>query len=111
MTFKPRKLKLEHNTRPCGLLFVYRVAYYMPVLWNNDNVFLSFVGYFVTVYCTAVTLGRILSAALGCSSLLHVQYVWRGGRVQVIYVYVCMYRNTYSKSMDQPGEVASPARG
>ena len=26
-------------------------------------------------------------------------------------VYVCMYGHTYSKSMDQPGKVASPARG
>ena len=26
-------------------------------------------------------------------------------------VYVCMYRHTYSNSMDQPGKVASPARG
>ena len=26
-------------------------------------------------------------------------------------VYVCVYGHTYSKSMDQPGEVASPARG
>ena len=26
-------------------------------------------------------------------------------------MYVCMYGHTYSKSMDQPGEVASPARG
>ena len=25
--------------------------------------------------------------------------------------YVCMYGHTYSKSMDQPGKVASPARG
>ena len=25
--------------------------------------------------------------------------------------YVCMYDHTYSKSMDQPGKVASPARG
>ena len=29
-------------------------------------------------------------------------YVW--------YVYVCMYDHTYSKSMDQPGKVANPAR-
>ena len=26
-------------------------------------------------------------------------------------VYVCMYGHTYSKSMDQPGNVANPARG
>ena len=26
-------------------------------------------------------------------------------------LYVCMYGHTYSKSMDQPGEVANPARG
>ena len=26
-------------------------------------------------------------------------------------MYVCMYGHTYSKSMDQPGKVASPARG
>ena len=25
--------------------------------------------------------------------------------------YVCMYGHTYSKSMDQPGKVANPARG
>ena len=25
--------------------------------------------------------------------------------------YVCMYGHTYSKSIDQPGKVASPARG
>ena len=35
--------------------------------------------------------------------------------VQKIYsvycMYVCMYSHTYSKSMDQPGKVASPARG
>ena len=27
-----------------------------------------------------------------------------------IIMYVCMYGHTYSKSMDQPGKVASPAR-
>ena len=27
------------------------------------------------------------------------------------YVSVCMYGHTYSKSMDQPGKVANPARG
>ena len=26
-------------------------------------------------------------------------------------MYVCMYRHTYSNSVDQPGKVASPARG
>ena len=26
-------------------------------------------------------------------------------------MYVCMYSNTYSKIMDQPGKVANPARG
>ena len=26
-------------------------------------------------------------------------------------MYVCMYGHTYSKSMDQPGKVTSPARG
>ena len=26
-------------------------------------------------------------------------------------IHVCMYGDTYSKSMDQPGEVANPARG
>ena len=26
-------------------------------------------------------------------------------------MYVCMYGDTYSKSMDQPGKVAIPARG
>ena len=26
-------------------------------------------------------------------------------------MYVCMYGHTYSKIMDQPGKVASPARG
>ena len=26
-------------------------------------------------------------------------------------VHVCMYDRTYSKSMDQPGKVANPARG
>ena len=26
-------------------------------------------------------------------------------------MYVCMYGHTYSKSMDQPGKVANPARG
>ena len=26
-------------------------------------------------------------------------------------MYVCMYGHTYSKSMDQPGKAASPARG
>ena len=28
-----------------------------------------------------------------------------------MYNYVCMYGHTYSKSTDQPGKVASPARG
>ena len=28
-----------------------------------------------------------------------------------VYMYVCMYRYTYSKGMDQPGKVANPARG
>ena len=28
-----------------------------------------------------------------------------------IYICICMYDYTYSKSMDQPGKVASPARG
>ena len=27
------------------------------------------------------------------------------------FLYQLMYRNTYSKSMDQPGKVANPARG
>ena len=31
--------------------------------------------------------------------------------LQCICMYVCMYGHTYSKSMDQPGKVASPARG
>ena len=26
-------------------------------------------------------------------------------------MYVCMYGHTYSKSIDQPGKVANPARG
>ena len=26
-------------------------------------------------------------------------------------MYVCMYGHTYSKSMDEPGKVANPARG
>ena len=25
--------------------------------------------------------------------------------------YICMYGHTYSKSMDQPGKIANPARG
>ena len=29
----------------------------------------------------------------------------------VVAPYVCMYGHTYSKSMDQPGKVANPARG
>ena len=33
--------------------------------------------------------------------------VWLAGRIYV----VSMYGQTYSKSMDQPGRVASPARG
>ena len=28
-----------------------------------------------------------------------------------ILMYVCVYGHTYSKSMDQPGKVANPARG
>ena len=28
-----------------------------------------------------------------------------------MYMCVCMNRNTYCKSMDQPGKVANPARG
>ena len=35
--------------------------------------------------------------------------VYSSGTVDVA-LYVCMYGHTYSKSMDQPGEVASPAR-
>ena len=29
----------------------------------------------------------------------------------IIIAHVCMYGHTYSKSMDQPGKVANPARG
>ena len=29
----------------------------------------------------------------------------------MLYIYVCKYGHTYSKSMDQPGKVDSPARG
>ena len=29
----------------------------------------------------------------------------------VVFMYVCMYGHTYSKSMDQPGKVANFARG
>ena len=34
-------------------------------------------------------------------------------KVPAIYVfmYVCMYSHTYSKSMNQPGKIANPARG
>ena len=28
-----------------------------------------------------------------------------------VFMYVCMYGHTYSKSMDKPGRVANPARG
>ena len=28
-----------------------------------------------------------------------------------IFMYVCMYGHTYSRSMDQPGKVANPSRG
>ena len=31
--------------------------------------------------------------------------------LHIIVVHVCMYEYTYSKSIDQPGKVASPARG
>ena len=34
------------------------------------------------------------------------KHVWLSERL-----HVCMYGHTYSKSMDQPGKVASPARG
>ena len=34
-----------------------------------------------------------------------------GRPARTVYVYVCMYGHTYSKSMDQPGKVANPARG
>ena len=36
---------------------------------------------------------------------------WLVGRKRTGIMYVCMYGHTYSKSMDQPGNVASPARG
>ena len=32
-------------------------------------------------------------------------------RETTMYVYVCIYGRKYSKSMDQPGKVANPARG
>ena len=31
--------------------------------------------------------------------------------VMCVIDYVCMYGHTYSKSIDQPGKVANPARG
>ena len=41
--------------------------------------------------------------------------VWFDGIITVYYYYifnyVCMYGHTSSKSMDQPGKVANPARG
>ena len=33
------------------------------------------------------------------------------GKVKCMYRLVCMYGHRYSKSMDQPGKVANPARG
>ena len=30
---------------------------------------------------------------------------------QVVFARTCMYGHTYSKSMNQPGKVANPARG
>ena len=30
---------------------------------------------------------------------------------KLVCMYVCMYGHIYSKSMDQPGKVANPARG
>ena len=31
--------------------------------------------------------------------------------ITTLFNYVCMYGHTYSRSMDQPGKVASPPRG
>ena len=37
---------------------------------------------------------------------LDMEYVWT-----YVCMYICIYGHTYSKSMDQPGKVANPARG
>ena len=47
-----------------------------------------------------VTMGHLL-----CACLSHIHYWYEVG------MYVCIYGHTYSKSMDQPGKVANPARG
>ena len=44
------------------------------------------------------------------SNIPGIVFVWGYSKSSRI-MYVCMYGHTYSKSMDQPGKVASPARG
>ena len=64
-----------------------------------------------------------------CASLSHTHYWYEVGMLKVpavlidtvcssvfsssvlVYMCVCVYDHTYSKSMDQPGKVANPARG
>ena len=43
--------------------------------------------------------------------MINVRSVQHNGGFLPGIIYVCMYGHTYSKSMDQPGKVASPARG
>ena len=48
-----------------------------------------------------------------CASLFHTHYWYKVGILKVLAtcMYVCIYGHTFSKSTDQPGKVANPARG
>ena len=43
--------------------------------------------------------------------LVIIRYMYFIGKEEVTSSVYCMYGHTYSKSMDQPGDVANPARG
>ena len=68
---------------------------------------------------TEYNVGEKLTVMLYTTTVLSTSYIMLNCKVAVMVqkvcsVYrttVCMYGHTYSKSMDQPGKVASPARG
>ena len=66
--------------------------------------------YFFVLFCTF-----LYFFVLFCTVLYFFVFIFKlyfvPATSTTIYGAVCMYGHTYSKSMDQPGKAASPARG
>ena len=67
------------------------------------------------IFAVQLTTSRIGNLTRLIRTLLYVMaihtYIHSKKVHKDIMMYVCIYSHTYSKSMDQPGKVASPARG